>query len=224
MGNGMKKSGGGGRDTVLESRHVVGLFLGVVVLCCVFFTLGYVMGRTQQDATVKAVSASNAAARPADKTATPPAPAPSSWDFISGADSRKTPGKLESSAKAPASGGPPPVITSTPIKPESTPPKSAEKPATVAKSATPPAPKSALTKAPLIPRGYVVLQIAALTREGDALALVEALQKKQFPAFLLTPTTGNLYRVQVGPYPDGKAADAAKQALEREGFKAITKR
>jgi cell division protein FtsN len=40
----------------------------------------------------------------------------------------------------------------------------------------------------------------------------------------LTPTTGNLYRVQVGPYQDGKAADSAKQALEREGFKAITKR
>src|ERR1700727_1377119 len=42
-GNG--KHGGG--DRVLESRHLVGLFLGVVLLCGVFFTLGYVMGRTQ---------------------------------------------------------------------------------------------------------------------------------------------------------------------------------
>ena len=216
MANGMKKPGGG-RDTVLESRHVVGMFLGVVVLCGVFFTLGYVMGRTQQDASVKAVSASSTPARPADKTATP-APAPSSWDFISGGNAKKTPGKLETAANPPASGGPPAVITSTPIKTETAAAKTLEKTAPVA------APKSSLAKAPLIPRGYVVLQIAALTREGDALALVEALQKKQFPAFLLTPATGNLYRVQVGPYPDGKAADAAKQALEREGFKAITKR
>jgi cell division septation protein DedD len=110
------------------------------------------------------------------------------------------------------------VISSTPIKPESAAAKSPEKTAPVATS------KNALTKAPVIPRGHVVLQIAALTREGDAMALVEALQKKQFPAFLLAPTTGNLYRVQVGPYPDGKVADAAKKALEREGFKAITKR
>src|SRR5579864_1243280 len=37
----------GGADRVLESRHLVGLFLGVVLLCGVFFTLGYVMGKTQ---------------------------------------------------------------------------------------------------------------------------------------------------------------------------------
>ncbi|MBI1739257.1 MAG: SPOR domain-containing protein [Acidobacteria bacterium] len=218
----MKKPGGGGRETVLESRHVVGMFLGVVVLCGVFFTLGYVMGRTQQDSSVKAVSASNASARPAEKTATP-SPAPSSWDFINGADAKKSPGKLETPAKPAATGGPPPVISSTPIKPESATTKSPEKTARVAKLPAAPS-KNALTKAPVIPRGHVVLQIAALTREGDALALVEALQRKQFPAFLLTPATGNLYRVQVGPYPDGKAADAAKKALEREGFKAITKR
>ncbi len=219
MANGMKKPGGG-RETVLESRHVVGMFLGVVVLCGVFFTLGYVMGRTQQDSSVKAVSASAATARPADKTATP---APSSWDFVSGGNSKKAPGKLETPAKTSATGGPPPVITSTPIRPESAATKSPEKTAPVAKPSSATS-KNARTKAPVIPRGSVVLQIAALTREGDALALVEALQKKQFPAFLLTPATGNLYRVQVGPYPDGKAADAAKKALEREGFKAITKR
>ncbi|MCL5286765.1 MAG: SPOR domain-containing protein [Acidobacteria bacterium] len=216
----MKKPGGG-RETVLESRHVVGMFLGVVVLCGVFFTLGYVMGRTQQDSSVKAVSASNAAARPAGKPATP-APAPSSWDFMGG-DAKKAPDKLEAPAKTTAAGGPPPVITSTPIKTEGAVTKAPEKTAPVTRTSPAP-PKNALTKAPAIPRGYVVLQIAALTREGDALALVEALQKKQFPAFLLAPTTGNLYRVQVGPYPDGKAADTAKKALEREGFKAITKR
>ena len=34
-------------DRVLESRHLIGLFVGVVILCAVFFTLGYVMGRSQ---------------------------------------------------------------------------------------------------------------------------------------------------------------------------------
>ena len=36
----------GAGERILESRHLVGLFLGVVLLCGVFFTLGYVMGRT----------------------------------------------------------------------------------------------------------------------------------------------------------------------------------
>src|ERR1700679_3466955 len=40
-------------ERVLGSGHLVGLFLAVVVLCCVFYTLGYVMGRSQE-ATVRA--------------------------------------------------------------------------------------------------------------------------------------------------------------------------
>ena len=50
----MARGGKGGGDRVLESRHLVGLFLGVVLLCGVFFTLGYVMGKTQFDAAVHA--------------------------------------------------------------------------------------------------------------------------------------------------------------------------
>ena len=46
----------GGGDRVLESRHLVGLFLGVVLLCGVFFTLGYVMGRNQFGGSVHAES------------------------------------------------------------------------------------------------------------------------------------------------------------------------
>jgi cell division septation protein DedD len=69
----------------------------------------------------------------------------------------------------------------------------------------------------------MVLQVAALRSEADALALAEALQQKQFPAFVLTPETGGLYRVQVGPYTSTKAADGAKKSLEREGFKSIVK-
>ena len=46
-----KKSGG---DFVLESRHLVGLFLLLVVIFGVVFTLGYLLGRSQYDAKVRA--------------------------------------------------------------------------------------------------------------------------------------------------------------------------
>ena len=53
--------------------------------------------------------------------------------------------------------------------------------------------------------------------------LATALQKKKFPAFVVSPQADKYYRVQVGPYADPKAADAAKKGLEDAGFKAIVK-
>jgi cell division septation protein DedD len=76
---------------------------------------------------------------------------------------------------------------------------------------------------PLIPAGAYTLQVAALTKEADALELAARLQKKKFPAFVLSPPGDKYYRVQVGPYADLKAADAARKGLEGAGFKAIVK-
>lgn len=73
-------------------------------------------------------------------------------------------------------------------------------------------------------KSSVVLQVAALTHQGDALAMADALQQKRFPAFVVAPTSDKFYRVQVGPYADAKAAESAKGALDRAGFKAIIKR
>ena len=210
MGNGnvKKGGGGGGRDMVLESRHLLGLFLGVVVICGVFFTLGFVMGRTQYDSTVRAATAaapklkteSSPAAR-APAAANPAMPKPSEWDFYRSAEAKK------------------PADTLKPVESEKT---EAAKPAETSKPAAGRAKPS--FKPPLIPRGAMVLQVAALTRETDALALAEALQQKEYPAFVLIPSGDDYYRVQVGPYTDAKSGDLAKKALERDGFKAIVKR
>ena len=69
-----------------------------------------------------------------------------------------------------------------------------------------------------------MLQVAAVTHESDAMAMADVLQQKHFPSFVVTPTNDNFYRVQVGPYPDVQAAEAAKQALDHAGFIAIIKR
>jgi DedD protein len=233
-------AGGSGRrsgaDRVLESRHLVGLFLGVVLLCGVFFTLGYVMGKTQYGGAVHASesitktplgergpdaspdSASDSpdvapgrSAHPSSST--PPttdkpagsAPSASEWDFYT----QKKSEHLETAA--PKSSSPAPVIS----------------PAISARSVDT-APKAVQTaaryQAPHLVKGSIVLQIAALTRQGDALAMADELQQKKFPAFVVTPAADNFYRVQVGPYADEHAADTAKAALDRAGFKAITKR
>ena len=227
--NGMKKGGGGGSDMVLESRHLIGLFLGVVVLCGVFFTLGYVMGRTQFDTTVSAATVPSKGAAPSRSSATDPVSSPSAtktpmpaagdWTFPAASETKKPADRLEpapvESRKVAAA---PDVATPATIAKSSAPEsKPASKPVETSK------PAPARLHAPNIPRGAVVLQVAALSRQSDALALADALQRKKFPAFVLD-SAGSLYRVQVGPYADAASADIAKAALQREGFKAIVKK
>jgi cell division septation protein DedD len=60
----MRGNRGGGGDRVLESRHVIGLFLLMLVFSGVFFALGYVMGRNQYDGQVRAESTPRATPDP----------------------------------------------------------------------------------------------------------------------------------------------------------------
>ncbi len=222
----LKKPGGGGGDMMLESRHLMGLFLGVVVVCGVFFTLGYVMGRTQGDATVRAANiagpvGAGLATPAAAPKGSPAAPPTSDWSIPSSAETKKAPERIQPSAPGSlnGSGG---AATLTPAFEVAPPPRLAASASAVASKPAHKVP--AKLRAPAVPRGAIVLQIAALSREGDALALADALQQKNFPAFVLQPQGDNLYRVQVGPYADSESADSGKKALQREGFKAILKR
>ena len=204
----------GGGERVLESRHLVGLFLGVVLLCGVFFTLGYVMGRNQfggsvhaSESTMKTWSSSSAKS----KAAEPPMPATPEWDFY---EKNKDTNHLEPSAPAVKS----PPASSAPAKPNANASAAASKPS--ANDA-----KAALRfQQPAIPKAAILLQVAALRRQGDALEMAEAIQQKRFPCFVVTPSSDNYYRVQVGPYQDIASAESAKRALEQFGFKPIIKR
>jgi mono/diheme cytochrome c family protein len=89
---------------------------------------------------------------------------------------------------------------------------------------TPLAPKAPAVDAPLrkslLPRGTLILQVAAFAQEANAHKLVESLRQKNFPAFLsTTDKEGGFYRVQVGPYADEESARTALSELGRAGFK-----
>jgi septal ring-binding cell division protein DamX len=197
---------------VLESRHVIGLFLLMLVFSGVFFTLGYVMGRNQYDGQVRA----STSVRP-----TTPAVSP----------------KPEPTAKR---GGPTPSSNTDPSSDISPQPNSEWSFYDAGKASPPddrlkpvPVPRTVSTAArgkgsrsesgPLISSGTYTLQVAALRREADAMTLASHLQKKRFPAFVVSPQGDKYYRVQVGPYTDQKSAEAARKGLEGAGFKAIVK-
>jgi cell division septation protein DedD len=192
MAEGTRRSG---RDMVLEGRHLLGLFFTVVVLCGIFFTLGYVMGRSQHAPSVNAdvlpSAAPAAAVSPAKAEDAQPveSPAPTEWNFYKAAEPAATAERL-----------------SPPARPKAT------------------APASPTLKPPQFAKGAIVLQVAALTKEAEALALAQVLQEKRFPAFVLTPSGDQYYRVQVGPYGDVQSAERARRALAQEGFKTIVRR
>ena len=216
-----RKSSAGER--VLEGRHVIGLFFLMLLFSGVFFTLGYVMGRNQLDAQVRASSphgndtllplkaepsakpnkspvSTPGNSDPATDVTTPPS---SEWEFYRVGDKNSSDNHLK----------PPPAISS------STQPKAI---ATSAKSASSSAGRPTAT-APAIPRGSYLLQVVALRTESDAVSVANELRKKKFPAFVQAPQGDKYFRVQVGPYADLKAMQTAKKGLETAGFKAIIK-
>ena len=71
---------------------------------------------------------------------------------------------------------------------------------------------------PKTSNGAVIFQVAAVTRQGDALAMADALQRKKFPSFVVAPSTDNFYRVQVGPYPDQRSAEASQERFGSRWF------
>jgi hypothetical protein len=204
---------------VLGGRHLVGIFMVLVVLFAGVFSLGYLLGRNQG----VQLSAS-AASTPALPKEVPEKPEPASgtaaagkspaadWDFYHAGEPGQPSERLTPQPK--------PVAAASPIAPAPV----AAVPARRAPLKTVAAKSSGSENAALIPRGASVLQVAALARQGDALALAQALQQKKFPAFVLNPTTDHYYRVQVGPYRDAQAANAAQKRLEDKGFKTIVKR
>jgi len=223
MASGGKRGGAGER--VLESRHVIGLFMLMLLFSGVFFTLGYVMGRNQYDGQVRAATdplaklqnpfsrkpepatkRANNSAPTAEAPTETSAPPNSDWEFYHAGDSKKTVDHLKPAVPvaAPSEKNAPVLIKST---------AAAKSAGNSAKS----------MNAPLVPGGTYTLQVAAVRREADALELAARLQHKKFPAFVLSPRGDKYYRVQVGPYTDQKTADAARKGLEVAGFKAIVK-
>ena len=211
---------------MLESRHVIGLFMLMLLFSGVFFTLGYVMGRNQIDGPVRAAtdffnkpansvspkkdaSSKRANNPPLDAAPTDTAAPPNSdWEFYHAGDSKKTEDHLKPVASSPA------PAASRRVTPA------------IVKTTVPPKTAGGSTKTPNAPRisgGAYTLQVSALTKEADALELATRLQKKKFPAFVLSPQGDKYYRVQVGPYTDPKAAEAARKGLEDAGFKPIVK-
>src|SRR5260370_36642198 len=117
MAAGGKRGGAGER--VLESRHVIGLFMLMLLFSGVFFTLGYVMGRNEYDGSVRAATdffkkpeisvspktdvSPKRTNHPAPATTPTDTAAPpnSDWEFYHAGDNKKSEDHLRPAAAVP---------------------------------------------------------------------------------------------------------------------------
>ena len=230
-------------EITLGTGKLLGLFFLLAAICGVFFSIGYSLGKstgreqalndqpmaaaTEPAAASAGASQNKPSAVVAVKAEAEPAPQEqsatsnpqSNLTFYKAVqqtgDGAQLPAKETHSA---ASANPTAAQESAPV--------------TVAKSATPPgvaasSPAPQITRsAPVTGPGTIVVQIAAVSREDDAVALAGALRKKNYNVFVVNNpiTNDKLYHVQVGPFASIQDAEAMKLKLTGEGYNPIVKR
>jgi cell division protein FtsN len=191
-------------EITLGTGKMLAIFFTLVAICAVFFGLGFTLGKNSARPSLSAdtaLTASQPGIRPAASRSgvTPAAQSQEGMTFY------KAVGQKEPDSQF-AKASPNPVPTTQPaVAPEKT-----------------PEPASDPTAAPA-GTGYFV-QVAAVSKQDDALALVDALKKKQYTAFAANPPGDKLFHVQVGPFSDIKDAEITRGRLISDGYNPILKK
>jgi DedD protein len=191
-------------EITLGTGKMLALFFALVALCAVFFATGFSLGRNSELKPSAAEVAPPAVTSPVNvrpSAVKPTAPA-ADMTFYKAVSDKTTDSQLVAQTKEP----PAPAADATAPTP--------------APAATIPPPDPTL--APLT-NGYYV-QVAAVSKQEDADALVDALKKKQYPAFSANAQPDKLFHVQLGPYADIKDAELMRAKLTGDGYNPILKK
>lgn len=200
-------------EITLGTTKLLGLFFGLVMVCAVFFALGYTLGRK---ADVGIASASAAAPLQTASNSSKPAVSAQPMTFYKSVEQKDATAQLTPSPDAgSAKSGSPNSTAANQSAPVSSPAAQGSS----SPSSNPPDPMAA------IPAGGYFVQVAAVTKRDDADALVDALKKRQYPAFVSDgSSTDKLFRVQLGPFADIKEAEGTRTRLIDDGYNPILKK
>jgi DedD protein len=187
-------------EITLGTGKMLVLFFGLVLLCAVFFGMGFKLGKNSVATApagdlMPATTATTGGARPSAVKSAPNASPSPDLSFYKTVEQKGADTQL-----APKDAAPTPPGASTP--PDSK-------------------PSDPMVAPPL--NGYYV-QVAAVSKQEDAESLVDALKKKQYPAFATNTPPDKLFHVQVGPFADIKDAEATRAKLVGDGYNPILKK
>ncbi len=208
----MAKNDEGEFELILGNRQLISVFLIVVILLGVFFSMGYIVGRNSATAALPVETAHSGSPDAPAPAASTPAPAPTATEPAPAAPE-----------PAPESTHPAQTASEQPVEPPApAPAPPAPKPAAkaVAKAAkpspAPPAPVMSGSGGEPGPGQY--WQVVATSRP-DAEIITEALVKKGFHAVLAPAPKEGVFRVLVGPLKDAATQSQTRTQLEAAGFK-----
>jgi DedD protein len=231
-------------EITLSTASLLGIFFGLVLVCGVFFGLGYSLGRGSERGAIAGGSGSAPAINDAEPVETTTAENAKSAALtpLEQQDGMQSPvtAALMSAASRPKAEAVEPPEASTPDAPKPDAPKPAA-PATPA-PALPPAANSSAIAAPALRSAAnpsttaatdtgaaasdskePMVQIAAVARQEDADVLVSALRQRGYGVVVRSEPQDKLLHVQVGPFADRVAASEMKQKLLSDGYNAIIK-
>jgi len=194
------------RDTeiTLSTGKLLGIFFALAIICGVFFTMGYLLGKSNSAGgrtEIVATVPSNSAGKPYAGNKTPEA------------ITQTCPPGSPNCAAATAGD------TSSTTKPADQQPAAQQSSA----SKTSDQSASAGTDGKSGAASSFMVQVAAVSKQEDAEILVTALRKKQYPVFIANASGDPLFHVQVGPFTDRKDAEAMRTRLSGDGYNAIVK-
>ena len=187
----------------------IGLFLGLAVLCGLFFGLGYVVGHRSSQAALTALSDDGLKPKLATPDAAKPKPASTPDNH---------PGKAQaSSGIAPDSGVGREPVASTSGQHAAMP---RTQPADTAPDTLAPARQDDSTRAQGSSTGWMI-QIAAVSQPEDAQMLEGALRKRGYGVVLSRGAADNMIHVRIGPFSSRDEAGQWRQKLLNDGYNAI---
>jgi DedD protein len=231
-------------EITLSTASLLGIFFGLVLVCGVFFGLGYSLGRGSERGAIAGGSGSAPAINDAEPVETTTAENAKSASLtpLEQQDGMQSPvtAALMSAASRPKAEAVEPPEASKPDAPKVETPKPdapatpapAQRPATNLPAIAAPAPRSAAnpsttaatdTDAAASSSKEPMVQIAAVARQEDADVLVSALRQRGYGVVVRSEPQDKLLHVQVGPFADRTAATAIKQKLLSDGYNAIIK-
>lgn len=219
------------RELTLSSTTLLVIFFGLVLVCGLFFGLGYTLGRrsspseADRESGVTPASAAQASTSSVQDSRADSKPKPSPAALTAPvADATPTPATSDTQSADASSDTPPqPAPAAATVKPALVEMRPAGK--TVASAATvQPATLSAQPAATPagIPTGIMV-QVAAVSNPADADVLIGALQKRGYSVAARRQPNDTLIHVQIGPFPTRADAIAMRQKLLGDGYNAIVK-
>lgn len=189
-------------EITLGTGKMLGLFFGLVIVCALFFAFGFSLGNSTAARTTALTSDPAAALQASGAGERPSASRGASSPAVSEADNRETTSPAEPASTADSS-------------PESQPESTPAVQQVVAK--VPAATESSASQ-------YFV-QVAAVSKQEDAQALVGALKNRQYAAFAANSSVSDkLYHVQIGPFSDLKEAESTRASLIKDGYNPILKK